>query len=217
MSYLFPYLKRLTHTLFKHSIEQGGNVEHFRVKDLMIPISKYATVKVGTTLLSALNVLEGTKITQDSGKDYHRAILVMDHDGNVIGKIGQLATLQVVDHQFDTIKEIADLERYHFSPSYITWLRDHYRSQGEAINMAGLAITADTPVEKCMQALSPGEFVSEDDPIDIAIHKLIAGTHLGLLVSGGDQIVGILRVSDVFSAVCKEMKVAKQIAGDNSP
>ena len=56
-----------------------------------------------------------------------------------------------------------------------------------------------------MQMPTPGEFVSEDCNLDTAIHRLIAGTHLSLLVTRGEQIIGILRISDVFAAVFHEM------------
>lgn len=192
-------------------------MEQYLVKDIMIPISEYATVRIGSTLLAALELLEQAIDNQEEGSDRHRAILVLDHDDNVIGKIGQLTTLQVVDQQTNSADTLRELERFQFSPSYNSWLRDHYRAKGKAVNAESLAIAAETPVEKCMQDLAPGEFVAEDDTLDIAIHRLIAGTHLGLLVTNGDRIVGILRVSDVFSTISKEMKATQQMASDNSP
>jgi hypothetical protein len=61
-----------------------------------------------------------------------------------------------------------------------------------------------------MQTPSPGEFVAEDCNLDTAIHRLIAGTHLSLLVTRGKQIVGILRISDVFAAVFHEMMTLEE-------
>jgi predicted transcriptional regulator len=43
--------------------------------------------------------------------------------------------------------------------------------------------------------------VSEGGTLDEAIHLLIMGHHQSLLVKRDDQIVGILRLTDVFSAV----------------
>jgi len=56
-----------------------------------------------------------------------------------------------------------------------------------------------------MQAHSAGEYVSEESDLDAAIHKLVSGRHLSLLVSREDRIVGILRISDVFAAVFSQV------------
>jgi len=56
-----------------------------------------------------------------------------------------------------------------------------------------------------MQMPTPGEFVAEDCSLDTAIHRLISGTHLSLLVTRREEIIGILRISDVFAAVFHEM------------
>ncbi|MEX1325835.1 MAG: CBS domain-containing protein, partial [Desulfobacterales bacterium] len=49
--------------------------------------------------------------------------------------------------------------------------------------------------------LSADECVNEDATLDEAIHLLIMGHHQSLLVKRDDKIVGILRLSDAFSAV----------------
>jgi predicted transcriptional regulator len=52
-----------------------------------------------------------------------------------------------------------------------------------------------------MHTLSADECVSEDATLDKAIHLLIMGHQQSLLVKRDDKIVGILRLTDVFSAV----------------
>lgn len=56
-----------------------------------------------------------------------------------------------------------------------------------------------------MQTPSIGEFVSEDSSLDTAIHRLVAGGHLSLLVTRDKKIIGILKLSDVFAAVFQEV------------
>jgi signal-transduction protein with cAMP-binding, CBS, and nucleotidyltransferase domain len=45
--------------------------------------------------------------------------------------------------------------------------------------------------------------------LDEAIHHLIMGHHQSLLVKRDDQIVGILRLTDVFSAVFQPLIVSE--------
>jgi CBS domain containing-hemolysin-like protein len=51
-----------------------------------------------------------------------------------------------------------------------------------------------------------GEFVDMNAPIDEAIHQLVMGQHQSLLVTdkSGD-IVGILRLTDLFTTICNTM------------
>ena len=57
-----------------------------------------------------------------------------------------------------------------------------------------------------MQTPSEGEYINEKTSLDTAVHQLITGYHLSLLVTKNKKIVGILRMSDVFAAIFHVMK-----------
>jgi CBS domain-containing protein len=57
-----------------------------------------------------------------------------------------------------------------------------------------------------MYTLTEGEYVREDATLDEAIHQLVIGHHQSLLVTRGEEIVGILRLSDVFREICNMIK-----------
>jgi len=61
------------------------------VKDLMVPLEEYATVSEDATLLEAVMALEAAqeKIDREKYKYLHRAILVLNRSGKVVGKISQ--------------------------------------------------------------------------------------------------------------------------------
>jgi predicted transcriptional regulator len=61
-------------------------------------------------------------------------------------------------------------------------------------------------VRKFMHTPTDGEYVSDEATLEVAIHQLIMGQHQSLLVTHGDKIVGILRLTDVFAAVFHKMK-----------
>ncbi len=180
-------------------------MENFLVKNLMVPISEYATVKVGTRLIDAVRALEKAQEAYTTSKYQHRAILVLDDNDNVVGKVGQLRALKAIDRQFDCNEEIEEVRKFQFSDTYVAELREHYRSRGEVMTVQTLRQAANQKVEEFMQQPTPGEFVAEESGLDTAIHKLVAGTHLSLLVTRDSKIVGILRIADVFAAVFNEM------------
>jgi CBS domain-containing protein len=173
----------------------------------MVPISEYATVPVGTPLLEAIMALEEAQEAFTSSKYQHRAILVLDEDNHVVGKIGQLRVLKAVETRYDLDSEVEKLKEFNFSDEYIADRREQYRFQGPILNKESLRAAAQKKVEEFMQKPTPGEFVSADCSLDVAIHKLVAGTHLSLLVTQEEEIVGILKMADVFATVFHEMQV----------
>ena len=62
------------------------------------------------------------------------------------------------------------------------------------------------PVNKFMHTPTEGEYIAEDATLEVAIHQLIMGQHQSLLVTRDKEIVGILRLTDVFAAVFHKMK-----------
>jgi CBS domain-containing protein len=180
-------------------------VENHLVKDLMVPISEYATVVVGTSLIDAVRTLEQAQEAYTMSKYQHRAVLVLDESGRVVGKISQLRALKAIQPDFKSNAEIEQLKEFNFSNNYIAQLRDLYSSHGKIMSKHSLREASTKKVEEFMQTPSPGEYVSENCSLDTAIHRLVAGTHLSLLVTRNEKIVGVLRISDVFAAVFHKM------------
>ena len=178
-------------------------------KDLMVPISEYATVEIGTPLIEAIQALEKAQETYTTSKYQHRAVLVMDRSGNVIGKITQMRALKAIEPEFDFLNEIEEIKKFKFSEDYLVELRATYRDRGQIINTKTLTAAATKKVEEFMQTHSPGEYISEDGNLDQAIHKLVSGKHFSLLVTKDDKITGILRIADVFTAVFGELTALK--------
>ena len=53
---------------------------------------------------------------------------------------------------------------------------------------------------------SEGEYVKEEASLNEGIHQLIVGHHQSLLVTRDKEIVGVLRLSDVFREICHMIK-----------
>ena len=63
-------------------------------------------------------------------------------------------------------------------------------------------------VSNFMHTLSADECLNENATLDEAIHILIMGHQQSLLVTRNNEIVGILRLTDVFSAVFQSLSVS---------
>ena len=60
--------------------------------------------------------------------------------------------------------------------------------------------------ETCAFDLVEGEYIRDDATLEEAVHMLVMGGHHSLLVTKNGEIVGILRLTDVFVAIFDIMK-----------
>ncbi|MBW1867558.1 MAG: CBS domain-containing protein [Deltaproteobacteria bacterium] len=174
-------------------------------KDLMVPIAEYATVSKGATLLESLLALEKAQEEFTQTGYSHRAVLIMDKNKRVVGKLSQLDFLRVLEHADERIYRDSDICKFGFSPMAIVRHREKKRGKGASMEEI-LSTAANFKVEDFMQSPSEGEYIEEDTPLDTAAHQLTTGLHLSLLVTKENEIVGVLRMADVFAAVFHTMK-----------
>ncbi len=182
-------------------------MKSYSVKELMVPLSEYATVTEDATLYDAVLALERAQENfEDKHARYrHRAILVLDKDGHVVGKLSQLDVLKALEPKYQDMIQGHGSHRFGFTKEFMRSLLEDYSLFASPLDdicrQAG-----EQPVKKFMYTPTAGEYVSDDATLEVAIHQLIMGQHQSLLVTHGDKIVGILRLTDVFSAVFHKMK-----------
>jgi len=171
----------------------------------MVPLSEYATVPKGTTLYEAVLALEKAQEEFYYTKYHHRAVLILDNKNHIIGKLSQLDVLRAIEPRNEQSDKIDDIKRFGFTEGFINSMREQYRLKN-TLNNNICDVAMNTKVEDCMQSPSEGEYIKENASLDAAIHQLVIGHHLSLLVTRKGWLVGILRMSDVFAAVFHTMK-----------
>lgn len=172
-----------------------------KVRDIMVPLADYATVSEDATLYEAVLALREAQVKFDPGKDPHRAILVLDNHGDVVGKLSQLDLIKGLEPNYEKIGDFRETSRFGFTSDFLKSLMRNYGLWNHPLmDLCGKA--AEKKVREIMYAPTQGEFVREDALLDEAIHQLIVGHHQSLLVTKGKKIVGVLRLSDVFREVC---------------
>lgn len=182
-------------------------MKRYTVSDLMVPLSEYATVPDDATLFEAVMALEEAQENCDftRSKYCHRAVLVLDKDGRVVGKISQIGTLRALEPKYDEILEGKGISGVGFTKKFLkSMLKDSYLFDKPLDHICEKA--AERPVMSFASRPTEGEIIKIDATLDEAIHQLVIGSHQSLLVKEGEAIVGILRLSDVFAAVFHMMK-----------
>ncbi len=174
------------------------------VKDLMVPLSEYVTVPWSANLYDAVMALEEAQ-RRFSGAGYrHRAVIVLDENGKAIGKVSQLNILLALEPKYAKVAEKGSLTRFGFSKQYQKTLMDQFRLWDEPFNHI-CEKAAKTKVTEFMYSPKEEECVEEDASLSEALHQLVMGRHQSLIVTRKGQIVGILKLTDVFMAVFEIM------------
>jgi CBS domain-containing protein len=185
-------------------------MERTNVKDLMVPLEEYATVSDEATLFEAVMALEKAHEDLDRTRYHylHRAVLVYDKDKKIVGKISQLDVLRALEPRYGQMGDQSALSRAGFSPQFLkSMLEQHSLWDKPLKDVCGKA--AKLKVKGFMYTPTEGEYVEESASLEEAMHLLVMGRHQSLLVARGEDIVGILRLTDVFMEIFRLMRICE--------
>lgn len=170
------------------------------VKELMVPLSAYATVSETASLADTVAALEASQQRFGPSRYPHRAVLVIDDKGRVSGKIDQIDLLKALEPKYDHLQGRAGMAHLVFTKKFIRSMLTSYNlweTPMEEICRKG----AERRVKDFMSVPSEGEYIEENASLDEAIHLLITQRFQSLLVTCEEEVVGILRLTDVFTHV----------------
>jgi len=172
---------------------------------LMVPLEAYATVPRDATLREAVLALEKSQMTLDPSRHKHRAILVLDESGKVVSKITMKNILIALEPNYGKVEGTGVLERSGYSPDLIRSMLENNALWTEPLQFFRER-AAKLKVGDLIQAPSEDEYIDENATLGEAIHQMIVNPYLSLLVNSGDEVLGILRLSDVFTKICDVIK-----------
>jgi CBS domain-containing protein len=162
-----------------------------KVGDIMIPIHKVPSVPVHATLADVARLLQEARCTESSRYPC-RAVLVIDANGRIVGKIGHLSFLKAVSRA---------------SPATL--------GAAATLRPAGRAGFFEQTLAECCEragkiearsAMVPDTICIEDtDSIPAAIEVMVHHATLSVFVRRGGALVGLLRLADVFEAMAQRL------------
>jgi len=183
---------------------------HYIVKNLMVPISDYATISDEATLLDAVLSLENSKVEVGNTIYPHWIVLVLDSQNKVIGKLSQINVLRALEPESIHKETIERLRDFRFSSRFITALREGMHPEKTSLE----EIYTDPKlmnmkVKDFMLKLAQNDFVDENTPLTTAAHQMSVRQRLSMLVTRSEEVVGVLRLADVFNAVINAIKTTQ--------
>jgi len=171
------------------------------VKDLMLALSEYAVVDESATVLEALRTLHRSQENLPPGRQPHRAVLVRNPRGEIIGKLHHFAFLRalVPDRKAMATRDL--LDRAGVSD-------DLRESSMQTLDL----LTADL-LDVCERLRHVGvrevhsaiaTSVDENTLLVDATAIFLKHQTLSLLVTRGSRTVGILRLSDFIDELSRQ-------------
>lgn len=179
-----------------------------KVRELMVPLLGYATVSQNASLADAVKALKLAQKEFDQTRDRHRAILVSDENNKIVGKLSQLDVIRSLEPKYLKFDNRKELSRFGFNKDYMdSMFREHHLWKDSLDDICEKA--AKIIVKKIMYTPTEGEYVKDDATLGEAIHQLVMGRHQSLLVTSGNEIVGILRLTDVFREIANRISACQ--------
>jgi predicted transcriptional regulator len=172
------------------------------VKDVMLPLSEYAVVNEDATILDALHALEASQDRLPAGRQPHRAVLVRDRRGAIIGKLHYFAFLRALMPERKAMIERKVLDRAGVDDSLL------------ASSMQTLDLLTSDLLNLCERARNVAvrdvctpatQAISENASLADAINAFLTHQTLSLLVQRSGATVGILRLSDLFDELAQQI------------
>jgi CBS domain-containing protein len=182
-------------------------MKSYSVKEMMIPLAEYATVFKDANLLEAVMALDRAQAGFDQTGYRHRAILVLDQNSDIVGKVSQHDVLIALEQNYKTLleKEKGALNRFGLSNMFVKYAMKEYNLWDKPLDhLCKKAVQRN--VGEFMYTPTEGEFIDENETLNNAVHKLIIGKHHSLLVTRRGKIAGVLRLSDVFETITDVLK-----------
>ncbi len=173
------------------------------VREAMLKLEEYAVVSEDASLLDALRVLDQSQKQLSGGRHPHRAVLVKDAEGRIVGKLGHAAFMKALEPRYSEVENNGALARAGMTGKFMSSIMDDMPLWQQDLSIY-VNRAMNTKVKDVMHPVT--EHVDADAPIGEAIHKLVAYQSLSLPVTSGGRVVGIIRLADVFRIVSNIIK-----------
>jgi len=181
------------------------------VRDVMLPLDDVPTVSVGATLLDAVCTLERAQVRRPAGASRYRFVLVLNEQGQVVGKLGHLAFLRAIEPGFERPRELEALDRAGVDADLIDSISRYRRLWQEGLRDCCRRV-AQLRVADVMRPVD--ESIADDAPLLTAVSTLVRLQSLSIPVRRGDLVVGVLRLADLYDVIANQ--IAREGCGDGA-
>jgi hypothetical protein len=179
-------------------------MENLTVRDLMVPAEKFPKIPGAARFYEALAALETAQEKYLSGAFEQRILLVEDGEGKIIGKLSPMDLLRGLETNYNRLDAEKTLSRFGLSHVWKSIQKDYHLWESPFKDLCRKAESVQ--VKDFIKGPLEGQFVGVADSMTKCFHLFVMNRHDALFVVEKNQIVGLLRFSDVYGAVSAIMK-----------
>lgn len=178
------------------------------IRELMVPLSNYATVSQEATLFEAVSALREAQEAYDQSKYPHRAILIFDDDNNVVGKVNLTTILKALEPKYGEMLSDDHPTHTGFSTEFQKKMLESFKLWDGALDNV-CAKAASLQIKTFMFEVKEGGQIGVNSSLELAIHQLVMGQLQSLVVTEENRVIGLLRLTDVFESVADTIMACK--------
>jgi len=177
-------------------------MEKMKVSELMRPVSEFPKISCEATFSQAVDALEKAQQDYVSGKASQRILLVYDDTQKIVGKLSPLDVVYGLEPNYGNIDTLKDLSYYHIPEKVFEDMKETFRLWQQPL--AKLCNKAfEVKIKNCIRTPPPNHILHLNDRMDKAFHLFVVGRNDSLFVMEGDEIVGLIRFSDVYRKIAE--------------
>jgi len=179
-------------------------MEKMKVRDLMVPADQFPKIADHATFYDALVALETAQEKFLTGSAKQRILLVQDKNGKIISKISPIDLMRGLETQYKELDMSDIIRRSGLTYMWTTMRRDLRLWEDPFGDLCRKAI--EVKIGNFIQPPGKGQLVGTDDVLAKCFHLFVINRHDSLFVVENDDIIGLLRFSDVYKKVSQTMK-----------
>jgi Mg2+/Co2+ transporter CorC len=179
-------------------------MEKMRVRDLMVPVEQFPKISDRSTFYEALTALEKAQEDYLAGRAEQRILLVQNESGKIVSKISPIDLVRGLETNYNRVNTEDTIRRFGLAYIWESLRKDYQLWEDPFKDLCRKA--GEVHVRDFIKPPPDGQIVSPDDAMIKCFHYFVMDRHDSLFVAQKDEIVGLLRFSDVYRAISKSMK-----------
>jgi CBS domain-containing protein len=179
-------------------------MENMKVRDLMIPASEFPKISPDATFYEALTSLEKAQEKYLSEENKQRILLVEDKNGKIVGKISPIDMIRGLEPKYADAEIDENLTRFGVNYALDAMRKEIRLWQTPFADLCRKA--KDVHIKDFIKTSPEEQAVKIDDRLAKAFDWFVMGRYDSLFVYEGDEIIGLLKFSDVYQKIKDTMR-----------
>lgn len=171
-----------------------------RVKEIMIPVEAYPSVRIGDTLKQAITVIESAHLEVGRRRSLPRVLLVFDHDDDLVGIVRRRDIMRGLEPDF-LVNQPLEYRVKLFDVGVDHHLAELSKELSPERVLRGLREQAGRPVRDVMRPIATT--LKPDDRLMKAVYEMVSLNESLLPVAEKDEVLGVVRSVDVFHELAR--------------